>query len=318
MAAFCAWRGGFEVLDVLTIRQALQHAAVGPALDAADRSGSPAWCCSRSAPSPWRCIRSRCCFGDRARLNRLYGPQSLEEEISTEIGHAGLARTPRRRAGHDRHRLRHDRLPPPPGGDDARPAHRHRDVRRRLHRRRALPRLARRQCAGRRLSRVDGRVRAAAAAAVHPARRDPGALRRDRPHVPLAGRLAQSAARWAPAHQRGGIGPVLGRVSGSSVATAATISTVALPSFRKKNYDTRMVLGSIAAGGSLGNLIPPGIAFIIYGVLTNTSVARLYAGGVFPGLALTRDVHGRHRAHRAVAALDRAARGQHRSRCWCG
>ena len=76
-------------------------------------------------------------------------------------------------------------------------------------------------------------------------------------------------------------------VSGSSVATAATISTVALPSFRKKSYDTRMVLGSIAAGGSLGNLIPPGIALIIYGVLTNTSVARLYAGGVFPGLVLT-------------------------------
>ncbi|HYI06652.1 MAG TPA: TRAP transporter large permease [Reyranella sp.] len=76
-------------------------------------------------------------------------------------------------------------------------------------------------------------------------------------------------------------------VSGSSVATAATISTVALPAFKKKNYDPRMVLGSIAAGGSLGNLIPPGIALIIYGVLTNTSVARLYAGGVFPGLALT-------------------------------
>ena len=76
-------------------------------------------------------------------------------------------------------------------------------------------------------------------------------------------------------------------VSGSSVATAATISTVALPSFKKKSYDTRMVLGSIAAGGSLGNLIPPGIAFIIYGVLTNTSVARLYAGGVFPGVLLT-------------------------------
>ena len=60
-----------------------------------------------------------------------------------------------------------------------------------------------------------------------------------------------------------------------------------MPAFKKKNYDPRMVLGSIAAGGSLGNLIPPGIALIIYGVLTNTSVARLYAGGVFPGLALT-------------------------------
>lgn len=76
-------------------------------------------------------------------------------------------------------------------------------------------------------------------------------------------------------------------VSGSSVATAATIATVALPSFRTRRYSTPLVLGSIAAGGSLGNLIPPGIAFIIYGVLTNTSVARLYAAGVLPGAILT-------------------------------
>jgi len=76
-------------------------------------------------------------------------------------------------------------------------------------------------------------------------------------------------------------------VSGSSVATAATIATVALPTFRKRSYDTRMVLGSIAAGGSLGNLIPPGLALIIYGVLTNTSVARLYAAATVPGVVLT-------------------------------
>jgi C4-dicarboxylate transporter, DctM subunit len=75
-------------------------------------------------------------------------------------------------------------------------------------------------------------------------------------------------------------------VSGSSVATAATISTVALPTFRKRAYDPRLVLGSIAAGGSLGNLIPPGIALIIYGVLTNTSVARLYAAATIPGVLL--------------------------------
>src|SRR5262245_46349280 len=75
-------------------------------------------------------------------------------------------------------------------------------------------------------------------------------------------------------------------VSGSSVATAATISTVALPTFRRRSYDVRMVLGSIAAGGSLGNLIPPGIALILYGVLTNTSVARLYAAATMPGVLL--------------------------------
>ena len=76
-------------------------------------------------------------------------------------------------------------------------------------------------------------------------------------------------------------------VSGSSVATAATISTVALPSFRKRRYDTRLVLGSIAAGASLGNLIPPGIALIVYGAMTNTSVGQLYAAAVVPGIVMT-------------------------------
>jgi tripartite ATP-independent transporter DctM subunit len=76
-------------------------------------------------------------------------------------------------------------------------------------------------------------------------------------------------------------------VSGSSVATAATISTIALPAFKTRAYDQRLVLGSIAAGASLGNLIPPGIAFIIYGALTNTSAGRLYAAGVIPGLIMT-------------------------------
>jgi C4-dicarboxylate transporter, DctM subunit len=76
-------------------------------------------------------------------------------------------------------------------------------------------------------------------------------------------------------------------VSGSSVATAATISTVALPAFRDRHYDVRLVLGSICAGATLGILIPPSINMIIYGAMTNTSVGRLYAGGVVPGLVLT-------------------------------
>ena len=76
-------------------------------------------------------------------------------------------------------------------------------------------------------------------------------------------------------------------MSGSSVATAATISTVALPSFRNRRYDQRLVLGSIAAGASLGNLIPPGVAFIIYGSMTNTSASRLYMAGVVPGAIMT-------------------------------
>jgi C4-dicarboxylate transporter DctM subunit len=88
-------------------------------------------------------------------------------------------------------------------------------------------------------------------------------------------------------HTNIGASALFSAVSGSSVATAATISTVALPSFRKRRYDQRLVLGSIAAGASLGNLIPPGIAFIIYGSITNTSAARLYVAGVVPGAIMT-------------------------------
>ncbi len=88
-------------------------------------------------------------------------------------------------------------------------------------------------------------------------------------------------------HTNIGASALFSAVSGSSVATAATISTVALPAFRNRRYDQRLVLGSIAAGASLGNLIPPGVAFIIYGSMTNTSAARLYLGGVGPGIIMT-------------------------------
>jgi C4-dicarboxylate transporter DctM subunit len=88
-------------------------------------------------------------------------------------------------------------------------------------------------------------------------------------------------------HTNVGASALFSAVSGSSVATAATISTVALPSFRHRKYDQRLVLGSIAAGASLGNLIPPGIAFIIYGSMTNTSASRLYMAGVVPGIIMT-------------------------------
>ena len=75
--------------------------------------------------------------------------------------------------------------------------------------------------------------------------------------------------------------------SGSSIATAATVGTVALPTFRQRGYDERLVLGSIAAGGTLGILIPPSINLIVYGAMTDTSVGRLFAAGVVPGLVLT-------------------------------
>lgn len=75
-------------------------------------------------------------------------------------------------------------------------------------------------------------------------------------------------------------------VSGSSVATAAAIGTVALPELEKRRYDSKLSAGSLAAGGTLGPLIPPSIAFIIYGVITETSIVRLFMAGVFPGLLL--------------------------------
>jgi tripartite ATP-independent transporter DctM subunit len=77
---------------------------------------------------------------------------------------------------------------------------------------------------------------------------------------------------------------VFSAISGSSVATAAAMGSVALPFFQGRGYDPRMVMGSLAAGGALGNLIPPGITFIIYALITETSVGALYLAAVGPSL----------------------------------
>jgi tripartite ATP-independent transporter DctM subunit len=74
--------------------------------------------------------------------------------------------------------------------------------------------------------------------------------------------------------------------SGSSVATAATIGTVALPSLRRYGYPMSDSLGSLAAGGTLGIMIPPSINFIIYGSMTDTSAGKLFIAGIIPGLGL--------------------------------
>ena len=80
---------------------------------------------------------------------------------------------------------------------------------------------------------------------------------------------------------------IFSAISGSSVATAATMGSVALPYFQDTKYNQRMVLGSLAAGGALGNLIPPGITFIIYGLITETSVGALYIAALIPALLVT-------------------------------
>ena len=75
-------------------------------------------------------------------------------------------------------------------------------------------------------------------------------------------------------------------LSGSSVATAATMGTVSLPEMRRFNYSPRLAAGSIAAGGTLGFLIPPSIGFVVYGMLTEQSIGKLLIAGVIPGLIL--------------------------------
>src|SRR5687768_4803255 len=75
--------------------------------------------------------------------------------------------------------------------------------------------------------------------------------------------------------------------SGSSVATAATIGTVALPSLHRRGYSMRQSLGTLAAGGTLGILIPPSVNMIVYGSLTNNSIGKLFIAGIIPGLLLT-------------------------------
>jgi tripartite ATP-independent transporter DctM subunit len=75
-------------------------------------------------------------------------------------------------------------------------------------------------------------------------------------------------------------------ISGSSVATAAAIGSVALPQLLQRNYDRRLSAGSLAAGGTLGILMPPSIALIIYGTFTETSIAKLFMAGIVPGLLM--------------------------------
>jgi C4-dicarboxylate transporter DctM subunit len=79
---------------------------------------------------------------------------------------------------------------------------------------------------------------------------------------------------------------IFAAVSGSSVATAATIGMIAIPEMERRGYRRSVIIGSLAAGGTLGILIPPSIPMIIYGVMTETSVGHLYMAGIVPGILL--------------------------------
>ncbi|MEL7461404.1 MAG: TRAP transporter large permease [Pseudomonadota bacterium] len=94
---------------------------------------------------------------------------------------------------------------------------------------------------------------------------------------------------WLPGglmHANTGSCALFAATSGSSVATAATIGTVAIPQIERRGYNERLFLGTVAAGGTLGILIPPSINLILYGLLTDTSVPELYLAGFIPGFLL--------------------------------
>ncbi len=80
---------------------------------------------------------------------------------------------------------------------------------------------------------------------------------------------------------------IFGAVCGSSVATAATIGLIAIPEMEKRGYQPELMYGSMAAGGTLGILIPPSIPMIVYGVMTETSIGQLYVAGIIPGVILS-------------------------------
>ncbi|MGE4014178.1 MAG: TRAP transporter large permease, partial [Alphaproteobacteria bacterium] len=92
-------------------------------------------------------------------------------------------------------------------------------------------------------------------------------------------------------HRRGGLAMAtvvacggFASVCGSSMATAATMAKVAMPSMRKFGYSDSLATGSIAAGGTLGILIPPSVILVIYGILTQTNIGKLFMAGILPGI----------------------------------
>jgi len=76
-------------------------------------------------------------------------------------------------------------------------------------------------------------------------------------------------------------------ISGSTNATAATMATVTLPEMKRYGYDMGLATGTVAAAGSLGILIPPSVIFIVYGILTEQSIGKLFAAGILPGILLS-------------------------------
>jgi C4-dicarboxylate transporter, DctM subunit len=99
-----------------------------------------------------------------------------------------------------------------------------------------------------------------------------------------------SAAAAFLGHRRGGLALAsiggcagFGAISGSSLATVATVSSVALPEMRRANYDPGFAAGALAAGGTLGSLVPPSGALIVFGIISEQSIGKLFAASIVPG-----------------------------------
>ncbi len=109
-------------------------------------------------------------------------------------------------------------------------------------------------------------------------------------HSGMSQELFDAGRAWL-GHKRGGLALAsiaacggFAAINGSSVATAATMSQVALPEMRRAGYDAGFSAGLIAAGGTLGIMIPPSTIFVLYGIMTDTDISALFAAGVVPGL----------------------------------
>ncbi|MBN2449593.1 MAG: TRAP transporter large permease [Lentisphaeria bacterium] len=111
-------------------------------------------------------------------------------------------------------------------------------------------------------------------------------------HSGLSRRLFEAAYRWLGPLPGGlamatvGACTGFGAICGSGPATAATMAAVALPEMRRRGYSMELATGAVAAGGSLGMLIPPSVVFIVYGIMTEQSPEKLFIAGIMPGLMI--------------------------------
>ena len=112
-------------------------------------------------------------------------------------------------------------------------------------------------------------------------------------HAGLGRSLFDSARAWV-GHQRGGLAistvcgcAAFGSICGSSIATAATMASVALPEMRRCGYSGALATGSLAAGGTLGILIPPSLVLVIYAIITEQSIGKLFFAALIPGIIAT-------------------------------